>query len=151
MGLLSDPVNCGLRMGREFRKSFPCHRRQRKPLISDPGMHHGTCVYARAWCMSGSLTRGGGENVPGIPVALATHNFTYLALGPPANRQLQDIHYNTLDRCHWSEIWTIQNAAVYHENAMFFHCYVPECLFHLIPNTDVNEVIGDNPNPNWYT
>ena len=32
-----------------------------KPLVSDPGMHHGTHV---PWCMSGSLTRGGGENVP---------------------------------------------------------------------------------------
>ena len=31
------------------------------------------------WCMSGSLTRAGGENVPGIPDACATRNFTYLA------------------------------------------------------------------------
>ena len=34
------------------------------------------------WCMSGSLTRGGGENVPGILGACATHDFTYLARGP---------------------------------------------------------------------
>ena len=34
------------------------------------------------WCMSGSLTRGGGENVPGIPGAWATRNFTYLVIGP---------------------------------------------------------------------
>ena len=32
-----------------------------KPLVSDPGMHHGTCVTHVSWCMSGSLTRGGGE------------------------------------------------------------------------------------------
>ena len=32
--------------------------------------------------MSGSLTRGGGENVPGIPGACATRNFTYLVRGP---------------------------------------------------------------------
>ena len=31
--------------------------------------------------MSGSLSRGGGENVPGIPGACATRNFTYLARG----------------------------------------------------------------------
>ena len=31
------------------------------------------------WCMSGSLTCGGGENVPG---ACATRNFTYLSRGP---------------------------------------------------------------------
>ena len=57
---------------------FPRHRLQRKPLFSDPPpppppppppMHHGMC-------MSGSLTHGGGENVPGIPGACATRNFT---------------------------------------------------------------------------
>ena len=32
--------------------------------------------------MSGSLTRVGGENVPGIPGACVTHNVTYLARGP---------------------------------------------------------------------
>ena len=49
--------------------SFPCHRLQRKPQASDPGMHHGTCGTHGPWCMSGSLTRGCGENVPGIPGA----------------------------------------------------------------------------------
>ena len=32
--------------------------------------------------MSGSLTRGGEENVPGIPDACATRNFTYTSRGP---------------------------------------------------------------------
>ena len=49
-----------------LRNVFPCHRLQRKPLISNPGMHHGTCVTHVPWCMSGSLTCDGGENVPGI-------------------------------------------------------------------------------------
>ena len=49
----------------------PRRRFQRKPLVSDPGMHHGTCVTHVPWCMSGSLTRGDGENVPGIPGACA--------------------------------------------------------------------------------
>ena len=51
--------------------AFSRRRLQRKPLVSDPGMHHGTCVTHVPWCMSGSLTRGGGENVPGIPGACA--------------------------------------------------------------------------------
>ena len=59
--------------------TFPCHWLQRKPLVSYPGMHHGTCVTHVPWCMSGSLTRGGGENVPG---ACATHYFMYLTGGP---------------------------------------------------------------------
>ena len=45
----------------------PHHRFQRKPLVSDPGILHGTCVTHVPWCMSGSLTRGDGENIPGIP------------------------------------------------------------------------------------
>ena len=50
---------------------FPRRRFQRKPLVSDPGMHHGTCVMHVPWCMSGSLTCGDGESVPGIPGACA--------------------------------------------------------------------------------
>ena len=50
---------------------FPRRRFQRKPLVSDPDMHHGTCVTHVPWCMSGSLTCGNGENVPGIPGACA--------------------------------------------------------------------------------
>ena len=47
-------------MRRECRERFPHHRLQRKPLVSDPRMHHGTCVTHVRWCMSGSLTLGGG-------------------------------------------------------------------------------------------
>ena len=50
---------------------FPRRRFQRKPLVSDPGMHHGTCVTHVPWCMSGSLTCGDGEYIPGIPGAPA--------------------------------------------------------------------------------
>ena len=61
---------------------FPRHRFQRKPLVIDPDMHHGTCVKHVPWCMSGSITNDGGENVPGIPGACATRNFAYLVRGP---------------------------------------------------------------------
>ena len=30
----------------ECRERFPRHQLQRKPLVSDPGMHHGTCARA---------------------------------------------------------------------------------------------------------
>ena len=65
-----------LTVDRECRERFPRHRLQRKPLVSDPGMHHGTCV------THASLTRGDRENVPGILSACATRNFTYLVKGP---------------------------------------------------------------------
>ena len=82
MGLLPDTLNCGLRMRRECRERFPRHRLQRKPLVTDPGMHHGTCVTHVPWCMPRSLTCVDRKNVPGIPDACAIGNFTYLARGP---------------------------------------------------------------------
>ena len=64
------------------REHFPRHRLQRKLLVSNPSMHHGTCITHMPWCMSRSLTRGDGENVPDNPGACATRKFTYLARGP---------------------------------------------------------------------
>ena len=74
---------------------FRHHRLQRKPLVIDPDMHHGTCVTHVPWCMSGSLTHDGGENVPGIPGACANLNFTYLTRGLWQNR------YQSLNICCW--------------------------------------------------
>ena len=78
---ISDTWNCGLRLRRECRERFPYHRLQRKPLVTDPGTHHGTCVTHVPWWMSGSLTRGGRANAPGILGSCATRNLTYLVRG----------------------------------------------------------------------
>ena len=53
MGFLPDTKICGLHMRRECRKRFPRHRLQRKPIISDPGMHHDTCVTYPGWLTCG--------------------------------------------------------------------------------------------------
>ena len=53
-GPLTRYVNCELRMRRECRECFHRHRLQRKPLVSNPGMDHGTCTTHVPWCMSGS-------------------------------------------------------------------------------------------------
>ena len=58
--------------------TFPPPISKETGIVSDPGMHHGTCVTHVPWCMWGWLTRGGGENVPG---ACATRNFPYFARG----------------------------------------------------------------------
>ena len=74
----------------------PRRRFQRKPLVGDPGMHHGTCVTHVPWCMSGSLTCGDGENVPGIPGACA----------PATLRIWQEAHEQKL------EVWLCIIAAI---------------------------------------
>ena len=51
-------------MRRECLEHFSRHWLQRKPLVSDRGMHHDTCVSQVSWCMSGSLNLGCGKNVP---------------------------------------------------------------------------------------
>ena len=76
-----------------------------KSIVSDPSMHHGTCVTHVPWCMWGSLTRGGGEKVPGIPGRCATRNFTYLVRGPRMNNGCQVGVF-------WDEI--VQNGHVDH-------------------------------------
>ena len=56
----------------------------RAPLVSDPDMHHGTCVTHVPCCGPGSLTNGvlwsrwRNKNVPGIPGACATRNYAHL-------------------------------------------------------------------------
>ena len=67
------------------------------PLVSDSGMHHGTCVTHVPWCMSGSLSRGGGENVPGNPGACATLNFACLARGPCVTKEKELGHMTPRD------------------------------------------------------
>ena len=51
MGLLPDTQNCGMRMRREC-----CERFFPPPQVSDPDMHHGTCVTHVPWRMPESLT-----------------------------------------------------------------------------------------------
>ena len=78
MGLLPDTQNCGLRMLGNAGNVFPATDLKGNRWVSDPSMHQGTCVTHVPCCMSGSLTRCGTENVPGIPGACTTRNFTYL-------------------------------------------------------------------------
>ena len=72
--LLPDTKNCGLCMRQEYRERFPCHPLKRKPLVSYPGMHHGTYMTAIFLSDSG--------HVPSIPGACVARTFTYLARGP---------------------------------------------------------------------
>ena len=94
-------------MSRECLERFPRHRLQMKPLVSDPGMHRGTCVTHVPWCMSGSLNHGSGENVPGILGACATGNFVYLPRDPLAVMALTFPHSPTKIHCDICFIFSI--------------------------------------------
>ena len=82
MDLLPDTLNCGLRMRRKCRESSPRHHELAIP----------PCIAARAWrtCRNACWDRylavtfavDGGGNVPGIPGACATRNFTHLIRSP---------------------------------------------------------------------
>ena len=96
-------------MRRGWQERFPRHRLQRKPLVSDPGMHHGTCALHVSWCMSGSLTRGGRTNVPDMPSACATRCFTHLVRGPwlaPAYCAAFGVRYLLVYTFIWSTLVT---------------------------------------------
>ena len=57
---------------RMSREHFPHHRLQRKPLVSDPSMHHGTCITMHVGIAN--PRRGKRSSIPS--------NFRYLARGP---------------------------------------------------------------------
>ena len=89
------------------------------PRNSDPDMHHGTCVTNVPWCTPGSLTSGflwsrWRENVPGIPGACATRNFTYLLRGPcfaelPLKFNCCSVKHGwmfLIKKGHWPVSWT---------------------------------------------
>ena len=87
MGLLSDTYNCGLRMRRECRERLPRHPGKRKPLVSDPSMHHGTCVTHVPLCMSGSLTAVAGKTSPdNIPNCMKEVTWLMLCLSTNGHR-----------------------------------------------------------------
>ena len=115
MGLLPDMLNCGLPLHGKCRERFPRLRLQRKPLVSDPGMYHGTCVTHLPWCMSGSLTRSAREDAPGIPGACATRNFTYLARGPwRKGSKPVSFFWLVVGSYHWlgGKLWCLQHYYV---------------------------------------
>ena len=110
---------------------FPHHRLQRKPLVSDPGMHHGTCATHVPWCIPGLLTRGGGEKVPGIPGAWATRNFVYMVRGPLAclGRSMDsrvwnvsknsETNFNIWKPNRWCRYWPFGINLFFHDNIVF--------------------------------
>ena len=98
-----------------------------EPLVSDPSMHHGTCVTHVPWCMSGSLTRCGWENIPGILGASANRNFMCLTRGP----------WSTITRNVFGYRWFRINIKWYILSYWPKHCY---SLDDLVPYESLNQM-----------
>ena len=106
-------------MRHECRDRFPTRK------VSDPDIHQGTCVMHVPWWMPGSLTSSFlwsrcGENVPGIPGACATRNFTYLVRGPWSTTHFCN-ETSTVYWCMASNLKALRNLYL---NKIYIYIYV---------------------------
>ena len=120
------------------------------PRVSDPDMHHGTCVTHVPWCMQGSLTSGFlwsrcWRNVPGIPGACAAHNFAYLVRGPCIRTgnygpfQVQYRYCNVQRRGLQHAFW-ISFVSIWYQ----YHFLICGLLYHTITHQDLLKAISYN-------
>ena len=91
----------------------PRRRFQRKPLVSDPGMHHGTYMTHVPWCMPGSLACSDGETFPAFP-AHAHPQFCVSGKRPMMKHGLYLAHFDNV-----GSMWRL-------------HIYDVPCTIHVI-------------------
>ena len=89
------------------------------PRVSDPDMHHGTCMTHAAWCMPGSLTSGflwsrSRGKRSRYSRCMGNRNFTYLVRSPWLSTLYLIITFN--DGCRFEMpycTWRCENPFVY--------------------------------------
>ena len=82
MGLLPDTQNCGCACAGNAGNVFPVTAGKRSRHASRHVRHARAVMHAGIANLRFPLKSAAGENVPGIPGACATCNFTYLVRGP---------------------------------------------------------------------
>ena len=82
MGLLPDTQNCGCACAGNAGNVFPATAGKRSRHASRHVRHARAVMHAGIANLRYPLKSAAGENVPGIPGACATCNFTYLVRGP---------------------------------------------------------------------
>ena len=82
MGLLPDTQNCGCACAGNAGNVFPVTAGKRSRHASRHVRHARAVIHAGIANLRFPLKSAAGENVPGIPGACATCNFTYLVRGP---------------------------------------------------------------------
>ena len=85
MGLLPDTQNCGCACAGNAGNVFPVTAGKRSRHASRHVRHARAVMHAGIANLLYPLKSAAGENVPGIPGACATCNFTYLVRGPCLN------------------------------------------------------------------
>ena len=101
----------------ECRERFPRHRG-----LSDPDMHHGTCVTHVPWCMPGSLTSGFRWSRWRRNRSRRMRNPQFYVSGKRPMREilediLENIYFSHDDvikwfPCHWAFVWGIHRWPV---------------------------------------
>ena len=101
-------------MRRECRERFPRHRLQRKPLISDPDMHH------VPWCMSVSLNRGSGGKRSRHSRRMRNQQFYVSVMRPMIIFQLlrisQSVHSQWMQQKETQPSWNVKVQACLSHN-----------------------------------
>ena len=113
----------------------PRRRLQRKTLVSDPVMHHGTCVTHVPWCMSGSLTSCGGETFPAFP-AHAHPQFYVSGKRPIENHERIVILFTLRQLNEWFSQWRLMcmygqcqsDRKEYGKFNIFCGVQIPDCI-----------------------
>ena len=82
MGLLPDTQNCGCACAGNAGNVFPVTAGKQSRHASRHVRHAGAVMHTGIANLRYPLKSAAGENVPGIPGACATCNFTYLVRGP---------------------------------------------------------------------
>ena len=90
MGLLQDTQNCGCACAGNAGNVFPVTAGKRSRHASRHVRHARAVMHVEIVNKRFLLKSAAGENVPGIPGACATCNFTYLVRGPYTAMRLQD-------------------------------------------------------------
>ena len=126
-------------MRRECGERFPRHRLQMKPLVSDPGMHHGTCVTHVPWCMSGSLARVGGKTFPVVPAQVQPAHLRIWQEAYVKNCSFRLRRPHLRSRLRWIGIFRLYGSKSYEDpfyiywrysnsnsNVVYFNCYISQ-------------------------
>ena len=95
MGLLPDTQNCGCACAGNAGNVFPVTAGKRSRHASRHVRHARAVMHAGIANYRFPLKSAAGENVPGIPGACATCNFTYLVRGPW--RSSKHLYYKSLN------------------------------------------------------